>query len=265
MKENPVCSLSIPIASTVYSVYNIKTCESWGVVNLGSSIVYQGYWVEDKFTEYIPVVDIQKKRMLALYQITGDSYQEVINVKEIYSGSLLLEDGNYWIGHIYANIPCGYGTITSTDGKVYYQGFRFNTDNICYGTYYENEAKVYQGMICKNKRHGLSTFPNNPRQWINNIIPIQRAIVVSNDSSPEIHSCIDRLSIQDDSFVSVSSSFMIMCFPCIQEIVIGKRCFSSQMRQCCFINLPSLQKVIIQERSFYNVHRVQFQGWLFSL
>lgn len=259
--HNNVCYAVIPTGAIVYAVHNISTSEAWGIVEIGKGRLYQGSWKENRFNGVIVAVDINTKQMLAVYRINGDQTETILDVSEIVSGVCTVDSYLIWEGAMFKGIPCGYGRILSPQKDLLYEGFRFNINNICYGKKYQSGILVYEGMICNDKRHGISVMSKEHiNHWINdNWVTVKECHLFSRGPE-EISSFIEELIITDRCCSNVSS-FSIRFYPYLSRILIGNHCFSKyQPGHFCLSSLPSLKSVIIQSDSFTTVDSISVES-----
>lgn len=261
--QNNVCYAVIPSGSIIYAVHNISTSEAWGIVEIGKGRLYQGSWTEDRFNDVIVAVDINTRQMLAVYRINGDQTETILDVNEIVSGVCTVDSYLIWEGALFQGIPCGYGRILSPQKDLLYEGFRFNINNICYGKLYKGGSLVYEGMICNDKRHGVSVMSEEHiNHWINNQwVTVKECVLFYRGPSYETSSFIEQLTIGDRCFSNLNS-LSIRFYPFLSKLIVGCFCFTRNQPDghLCLFSLPSLESITIHNDSFTTVDSIILEG-----
>ena len=265
---NSLCIIRIPDNARIYSVLDFESSKSWGLVEIQSGVIYQGSWVGNEFQNEVVAVNIHTKQLLCLYRVSNHQATELINVMDSYEGTCEITDASdIWEGTMYQGIPCGYGHIYSRSGETLYEGFRFHTNNICYGKFYESEQLVYKGMICNSFRHGLADFSESGKvNWIHDTDDIAEKISIFPNLSTEIHSFISQLHIESHC-CSSSSSFYISLFPNLKSVEIGDYCCTDLISygSCSIDNLPCLETLRIGSHSFCHTNTLSLSSYLYFI
>lgn len=262
MSSKSILLTTIPHNAVVFASQDISNAVSWGIVKVGSDILYHGKWINNKFIGNVIVVSTSQSKILAVYDIQNGKASEIIDISKIVDATYCFQDGYEWNGQTYDSLPCGFGVITHND-EVLYSGFRLVNVDVCYGIYYQQGQEIYEGMVYMGKRHGEALLSSNPQlHWIDNSCDLPEVLFHTRGQDTTIHSYISSLTIDNNWYWKVSN-FWIFGFPLIKTCVIGDNAFKGKSPgSCVFANLPELRSLRIGSYSFDHTNSLIINSFL---
>lgn len=223
-------------------IYDFESAADYGLSTVGDKIV-----VCDFRNSELRSLEINTKTHEMNLKV-DDQESEV----ECEDGCLDLDpDGRRWEGGVKDGLPCGYGCLYSSEGRIVYQGYMMNGKKICYGKEFYDDINLvkYCGSFLNGKRFGKGTLYN--RKGDVEFDGLWR------DDKPRsaefdgrfIDNYNETVVIADNSFNSPEQLMLTSFFSNLRQFTIGSDCFE-KAENFYLDGLHKLEHLVIGRRSF---------------
>ena len=223
-------------------VYDFESAADYGLSTVGDKIVVCDFRNGDlRFLE----IDMNTHEM----NLKVDDQESEVVCED---GCLDLDpDGGRWEGGVKDGLPCGYGCLYSSEGRIVYQGYMMNGKKICYGKEFYDDINMvkYCGSFLNGKRFGKGTLYNR-----NGDVEYDGFWRDNKPRSTEFDGRFmdnynETVEIANNSLNSPDNLMLKYFFSNLRQLTIGSDCFE-KAENFCLEGLNELENIVIGRRSF---------------
>ena len=252
--------------------------------------ILQVNWKSGVVDGQVIVANILTKTLEGIYSVEDGLVQYSVDLSRTENDIVdNFATSERWEGDTCDHVPCGWGRFFDENNRVMYEGFRYKSDNVCYGTYYHKNMKeaiiYYQGMIYNNEHYGMGRFFNRhgakeyEGEWIGdtNAFPdvftigdetchlnSMTHLVTTNDRSMYYSQSLlfrqlwhlERIELGDSCFMSPLSSLFVLIesLAVLRSVTVGSfTCI--YYSQFTISSCPSLERIVVANKSFIRCNR----------